>query len=171
MEQFLQVGVFANTHGLRGEIKVYPTTDDVRRFDMLIGKTVYLDAKKGRLPAEVSSVRYFKNMVILKFKGMDNINDVEPHKGCPILVDRENAVPLEEDEYFVADLIGLSVVTDEGRLLGTLKDVLQTGANDVYVVKGETKEYLLPVIRQCVLDINLDEGRVLVHMMDGLEEL
>ena len=142
MEELFRVGVISNTHGIRGEVKVYPTTDNVRRFDDL--KEVILDTGKEQLNLHVTSVKYFKNMVILKFKEFDNINDIIPYKGMDLLVTRENAIPLEEGEYYIADIIGSKVITDEDKILGTLTDVLQTGANDVYVVKTKDgKEVLL----------------------------
>ena len=170
MVEFLRVGTISSTHGIRGEVKVFPTTDDVNRFKKL--KHCFLDTGKERIPLEVESVKFFKQFAILKFKDYDNINDVEKYKGKDLLVDRANAVKLQKDEYFIADLIGLKVVTDEGNDFGTLKDVLQTGANDVYVIDGtDGKEYLFPVIRECVLDISLEKGIVTVHIMPGLLDL
>lgn len=170
MQDLLQVGVISSTHGIAGEVKVFPTTDDVNRFDYL--KDVILDTGREKLNLTVAGVKYFKNMVILKFKGIDNINDVEKYRGCSLWVTRENAVELGEDEYFVCDMIGLDVITDEGEKLGELTDVIQTGANDVYVVKTkEGKEVLLPAIAQCVLNVNLEENTMTVHVMDGLLDL
>ena len=119
MEELFRVGVISNTHGIRGEVKVYPTTDNVRRFDDL--KEVILDTGKEQLNLHVTSVKYFKNMVILKFKEFDNINDIIPYKGMNLLVTRENAIPLEEGEYYIADIIGSKVITDEDKILGTLQ--------------------------------------------------
>lgn len=170
MDDLLQVGVISSTHGIAGEVKVFPTTDDVTRFDYL--KDVILEYKREKINLEVANVKYFKNMVILKFKGYNNINDIEKFKGCPILVTRENAVELEEDEYFVCDLIGLNVVTDTDEELGELVDVLQTGANDVYVCKTKAgKEILLPAIADCVLSVSLEDKTMRVHVMDGLLDL
>ena len=170
MEDMLRVGVIASTHGVRGEVKVFPTTDDAARFKIL--KQVTLDTGKEQIPLEIEHVKFFKNMVILKFKGYDNINDIEKYKSKDLLVPRDQAVELEEDEYFVADLIGLNVVTDEGEALGTLKDVLETGANDVYIVaQPNGKELLLPAIGDCILDVDLEESRMTVHVMDGLLDL
>lgn len=167
MEDMLRVGVFANTHGVRGEIKVFPTTDDVNRFKKL--KALYLDKGTELMKLEVSSVRFFKNMVIMKFKGIDNINDIEKYKGKDLLIERKQAVPLQENEYFICDIINAAVVTEEGQEVGTLKEVLQTGANDVYVVKtNEGKEVLLPVIDDCVLDVNIEEKVVTVKLMPGI---
>lgn len=167
MEQFLRVGVISSTHGVRGEVKVFPTTDDPARFKKL--KKVILDTNNGHMELEIQGVKFFKNQVILKFKGYDNINDIEKYKGMDLLVSREDAVPLEENENFIVDLIDMTVVTDTGEVLGTLTDVMQTGANDVYVVETpQKKEILLPAIRDCILDVNVEEKRMLVHVLEGL---
>ena len=164
MENLLQVGVITTTHGIRGEVKVFPTTDDPKRFLDL--KNVILDDGKTTLDLEIQNVKFFKNLVILKFKGIDNINDIEKYKKAGLYVTREDAVELEEDEYFIADLIGMDVISDEGEQLGTISDVLQTGANDVYVIssKGQ-KDLLLPAIHECVLDVNVEERTMKVHLM------
>lgn len=167
MEQFLRVGVISSTHGIRGEVKVYPTTDDSERFLDL--DEVILDTGREHKILEIEGVKFFKNQVILKFKGYDNINDIEKYLKKDLLVDREHAVELGENENFIADLIDMEVVTDEGKVLGTLTDVIETGANDVYAVKTpEGKEILLPAIRDCILDVNVDEKRMTVHVMEGL---
>lgn len=169
MENLLQVGVITTTHGIRGEVKVFPTTDDPKRFLDL--KNVILDDGKTTLDLEIHNVKFFKNLVILKFKGIDNINDIEKYKKAGLYVTREDAVELEEDEYFIADLIGMDVISDEGEQLGTISDVLQTGANDVYVIssKGQ-KDLLLPAIHECVLDVNVEERTMKVHLMPGLRD-
>lgn len=167
MEQFLRVGVISSTHGVRGEVKVYPTTDGPERFEEL--EAVLLDTGGGHLRLEIEHVKYFKNQVILKFKGYDSINDIEHYKGKDLLISREDAVPLGENENYIGDLLGMTVVTDEGELLGELKDVLETGANDVYVVETPgKKEILLPAIRDCILEVDVEEKRMLVHVMEGL---
>ena len=167
MEQFLRVGVISSTHGIRGEVKVYPTTDDPERFLEL--DEVILDTGREHKILEIEGVKFFKNQVILKFKGYDNINDIEKYLKKDLLVDREHAVELGENENFIADLIDMEVVTDEGKVLGTLTDVIETGANDVYAVKTpEGKEILLPAIRDCILDVDVDEKRMTVHVMQGL---
>lgn len=169
MENLLQVGVITTTHGIRGEVKVFPTTDDPKRFLDL--KNVILDDGKTTLDLEIQNVKFFKNLVILKFKGIDNINDIEKCKKAGLYVTREDAVELEKDEYFIADLIGMDVISDEGEQLGTISDVLQTGANDVYVIssKGQ-KDLLLPAIHECVLDVNVEERTMKVHLMPGLRD-
>ena len=170
MEQMLRVGVITSTHGVRGEVKVFPTTDDRMRFKKL--EEVILDTGKEQKTLEIEHVKFFKNMVILKFKGFDNINDSEIYKGKDLLVTRDHAVKLGPDENFIVDLIGLPVITDEGEELGTLKDVMQTGANDVYVVERENgKDVLLPAIKQCILKVDLEKEKITVHVMEGLLDL
>lgn len=167
MEDMLQVGVITQTHGIRGEVKVFPTTDDAARFKKL--KKVTLDNGKERRELEIASVKFFKNLVILKFKGIDNINDVEKYKKAPLYVTREDAVPLGENEYFIADLIGLKVISDEGEALGILDDVLQTGANDVYVVKRDNgEEILVPAIKDCVKNVDIEGKEITLHLLPGL---
>lgn len=163
-----RIGVFSNTHGVKGEIKVYPTTDDVSRFDYV--KDIVMDCgREGMKEFEVSGCRYFKNMVIMKIKGIDDINDIEKYKGSDIYVTRENAIPLEEDEYYISDILGADVYDDEKNILGTLKDVMQTGANDVFIVSMKNgKEALFPVIDECVKLIDTDNKKVIVHVMPGL---
>ena len=170
MENLLRVGVITSPHGVRGEVKVYPTTDDRNRFKML--KKVFLDLGKEQKTLEIEHVKFFKNMVILKFKGIDSMNDVEAWRQKDLLITRDQAVALEPDENFIADLIGLKVVTDEGEPLGVMTDVLQTGANDVYCVKMESgKELLLPAIKDCILKVDLEKQEMLVHVLDGLLDL
>ncbi len=167
MDNYLRVGVIASTHGIGGEVKVFPTTDDNKRFKKL--KQVFLDTGKEYLELEVERVRFFKQMVIVKFKGINNINDIEKYKGKDLLVTRENAVPLEENEYFIYDIMDAQVVDEEGKEIGTLVEVLATGANDVYVVKTpQGKEILMPVIDECILDIDFDNKVVTAHIMPGL---
>ena len=166
MEQFLQVGVISSTHGIRGEVKVFPTTDDAARFKKL--KKVLLDTGKEQLELEVQSVKFFKQFVIVKFKGIDNINDIEIYKGKSLLVPREDAVALGKDEYYIADLIGMEVFTEEGRL-GVLKDVMETGANEVYIIDSDRHgEVLIPATKQCILDVDIEGRKMKIHLMDGL---
>lgn len=167
MEELLQVGVITQTHGIRGEVKVFPTTDDPTRFQDL--KHVLLDTGKETLPLEIENVKFFKQFVILKFKGYDNINDVERYKRCPLLVERSEAVPLEEDEYYITDMIGIQVTTDEGEDFGVLKDVMATGANDVYVIDHPAAgEVLVPAIKECILEVDIPGRKMKIHVMDGL---
>ena len=167
MEQLLQVGVISSTHGVCGEVKVFPTTDDVKRFKKL--KKVILDTGKEQLPLEIEGVKLFKQFVILKFRGIDNINDIEKYKGKRLLVDREHAVKLKKDEYFIADMIGMDVFTEDGELFGALKDVMETGANDVYIIEmSDGKEVLVPAIKQCILDVDIENRKMVIHLLEGL---
>ncbi|MBQ9157692.1 MAG: 16S rRNA processing protein RimM [Eubacterium sp.] len=169
MEDLLQVGVITGTHGLKGEVKVFPTTDDKNRFLDL--EDVLLDTGGELLELKVEYVKFFKKFVFVKFEEFDDINQVEQYKRCPLMVTRENAVPLEEDEYYVADLLGLTIVDDSGITIGKLENVIETGANDVYeVLTGDGSRILLPAIKDCILDVDMDEGIILVHMLKGLND-
>lgn len=167
MEDLLQVGVITTTHGIRGEVKVYPTTDDAHRFDYL--ESVLLDTGKELCELEIQRVKYFKQFVILKFRDVDNINDIEPYKGKSLYVTRDFAVPLEENEYYIADLIDMDVFLEDGSLFGTLKDVMETGANDVYVIHPtDKKEVLVPAIKDCVKEVDVEQNKMIIHLLKGL---
>ena len=170
MEDLLQVGIITSTHGVRGEVKVYPTTDDPRRFRRL--KEIVLDTGREKLNLEIEGVKFFKQFVILKFKGLDNINDIEKYRQKSLYVTRKNAVRLQRDEYFIADLIGLKVQDEDGTELGTVKDVIETGANDVYEVEmADGRSLLLPAIKQCILNVDVENGMMQVHVLEGLLDL
>ena len=167
MEDKLQVGVIASTHGVKGEVKVFPTTESASRFLEL--KNVSLDVGDGFLDLEITGVKFFKQFAILKFKGIDSINGIEKYKGRGLFIDRKEGLFLEEDEYYTADLIGIKVRTENGEDFGILREILETGANDVYVV--ETDRYgqvLLPAIRECILNVDIEEGVMIIHLMKGL---
>ncbi len=167
MEKFLRVGVITTTHGLKGEVKVYPTTDSPERFCDL--DEVLLRAGKSEMMLHVEDVRFFKNLVIVKFKEFNRIEDVENLRQAELYVSRENAVPLEEGEYYIGDLIGMEVYKDDGELLGILDDVIETGANDVYSVNS--KKYgnvLIPAIEYCIMNVNIETGKMTVRLLPGL---
>ena len=167
MEDLLKVGVITTTHGVRGEVKVFPTTDDAERFLEL--EYVLLDTGRELRRLDIKNVRFFKNFVILKFDGIDNINDIEKYKGKDLWIPREEAQELGEDEYYIADLQGLKVVLEDGSEFGTLRDVMETGANDVYIIdSNEHGEVLLPAIKECILDVDLEKNTMTVHLMKGL---
>lgn len=173
-EQLLQVGVISSMHGVHGEVKVFPTTSDANRYKKL--KEVLLDTGKNMresdfITLKLKGVKFFKQFVIVKFEGYDNPNDIEKYKGKPIYVTRENAVKLSKDEYFVADLYDIEVFEDNGDRLGTIVDVIETGSNDVYTVKCvDGSEILLPAIKQCILDVDIENRKMTVHVMDGLRD-
>jgi len=163
----LRVGVITSPHGVHGEVNVFPTTDDPKRFLDL--KKVYLDTKKELIECEIKSVKFFKNMVILSFTGMDDRNTIEKYRQCDLLIDREDAMELGEDEYFICDLIGLDIVDEVGEKIGVLKDVMTSAANDVYVVeKNDGEELLIPAIRDCILETSLEKKEIRVHLLPGL---
>ena len=169
MEERFQVGVITSTHGIKGEVKVFPTTDDAKRFKK--NMEIILDTGKDEIVHTVESVKFFKQFVILKFKGIDNINDIEKYKTKSLYVTRANAVKLRKDEYFIADLLGIDVWEDNGDKIGVLKDVIETGANDVYIISLEDgKELLIPAIKECVLDVDVEEGKMTIHVMEGLRD-
>ena len=167
MEEFLKAGVISSTHGVRGEVKVFPTTSEPERFKYL--RKVYLDTGRERMELEIAGVKFFKQFAILKFRGIDNINDIEKYRGCSLWVAREDAVPLEEDEYYIGDLIGMQVFTEDGNAFGTLKDVMETGANDVYIIETEAHgEVLVPAIHDCILDVDVEQKTMKIHLLPGL---
>lgn len=170
MEQEFRIGVISSTHGLKGEVKVFPTTDDINRFKKL--KKCILKSKRETLEVDVAHVSFFKNMVIIKFKQFDDINLVEPYKQAELYVKREDAIELDEGEYYIADLIGLRVVDEEAAEIGMLTDVLTTAANDVYEITSQDgHKYLFPAIKQCILNVDLAAGIMTVHVLKGLMDL
>ena len=167
MEERFQVGIITSTHGIKGEVKVYPTTDDPKRFRRL--KEVILDSGKGDVLLEIESVKFSKNLVILKFKGLDTPEEMTKYRQKSLYVTRENAVRLGRDEYFIADLMGLRVLDEIGDEIGVLREVLETGANDVYIIDlKDGRELLLPAIKECVLRVDVEAGEIQIHILEGL---
>lgn len=170
MEELFRIGSIATTHGVHGEVKVYPTTDDPGRYKKI--KEVILDNGKEQKTAHIEQTKFFKQMVIVKFREYNTMDEAEKLRGYELYVTREHAVPLEKNEYYIADLIDMQVITDEGAALGVIEDVLQTGANDVYVVQQPSgKEILLPAIRDCILSVDVPEKKMTVHILEGLLDL
>ncbi len=165
IEGMRRVGVITKTHGLKGGVKVYPTTDTPEKLS--VGRKVYIDAKEELIPVSIVSSSIFKKLYILVFDEFSDINDVEAFKGLDLLAEEEPG-DLAEGEYYVDDLIGLLVQDEDGQELGTLEEILVTGANDVYVVKSSNKEILIPAIDECILDVSLEEGCMKVHLLPGL---
>lgn len=167
MNSEFKVGVITSTHGVHGEVKVFPTTDDAKRFKKL--KDVVMDFKGERIPLKIESVKFFKQFVILKFDKYNSLNDVEFLRNAELYVSRENAVKLGMDEYYVADLIGINCISDDGSYEGTLTDVLSTGANDVYEISlKEGKTILLPAIKECIKEVDVENNKMIFHIMEGL---
>lgn len=167
LEEYLQIGTVTTTHGLKGEVKVYPLTDDPERFSVL--DEVILDTDKERLILHAEKARYMKGLVILKFQDYDRIEDVERFRNAALYVSRENAVALLSNEYFMTDLIGIEVFDESGEKLGNISEIITTSANDVYVVKDcDGEELLIPAIKACILDVDPEGGTMKVHLLKGL---
>lgn len=167
MEEYLEIGQIVNTNGLKGFLKVKPLTDDITRFEDL--ETIYIQKAKELIEFKIQDVKYNKNMVLLKLEGIDDITEAEKYKNCYIKINREDAVELEEDSYFIVDIIGSEVFTEEGEDLGKVVDVLQTGSNDVYTVKTlDGKEILLPAIEDVIKNVDIENKKIVIHLMEGL---
>jgi 16S rRNA processing protein RimM len=169
-ERMLSVGKVVNTHGIRGELKVWPQTDFPEvRFKKGSRLRLYSPETGETIAVVVEGAREQKSMFVLKLEGYDNINQVEPYKGWELKVGAEERVPLQEGEYYVRDIVGCSVVNEDGEALGTIADILKPGANDVWVVKRpKGKEWLLPVIDDVVLAVDVAGRTVKVRLMEGL---
>lgn len=167
MKDLLRIGVVTKPHGIRGELKVFPTTDDVNRFKKT--DEVILITKSGNLTLHVEGVKFFKNIVIVKFKEYNDINEVEQYRDCDVMVTRENALPLEEGQFYFCDVIGAKVVEEDGTPIGTITEVIETGANNVFAIQTEDgKEALFPVIPDCIKNVDTQAGIVTAHVMKGL---
>ena len=167
MEDYFKIGIITSSHGVRGEMKVFPTTDDTRRFKKC--REVYIEDKTGLVMCEVESARVSPDKVLLKLKGIDTPEEAVKLRQRGIFVDREHAVKLSKDEYFIADLIGLEVRNEDRDRIGVIEEVLPTGANDVYqIAMDDGRELLLPAIKDCILEVNVEQGFMRVHVLDGL---
>ncbi|MFD1888433.1 ribosome maturation factor RimM [Paenibacillus wenxiniae] len=171
-KQWLNVGKIVNTHGIRGELKIYPNTDFPEVRFAAGNKLMMVNEEAGiSQVVEIQTSRLQKNMYVVRFKGFGNINEVEKYKGCELRVSKDEAVELEEDEYYFHEIIGCEVITDEGQSLGVIQEILTPGANDVWVVKpAKGKDILIPYIHNVVQDINIDDKKIIVHIMEGLLE-
>ncbi len=168
MQEYFEIGQIVNHFGIKGMVKVVPYTDDITRFDNL--KNVYVTIKQNKKQYIIEEVKYHKNMVLIKFKGIDKVEDAECLRNGILEVERKDAAKLEEDSYYIADLIGMKVYTDDGKTLGVLDDIYNTGSNDIYVIKTEEyKQILLPAIKDVIKEISLEENKIIVHMISGLE--
>ena len=166
MLEYLSIGQIINTHGFRGAVKVHPLTDDISRFEKL--KEVYVEENDGIVKYKVESVKFLSSTVSVKLKGVDSEEAANKLRGFYIKVDRKSAVKLPKDTYFICDLIGLEVYDEKGLLIGTVKDVLQTGSNDVYVIESSGKDILIPALKDIVKKIDLENKKILVEMPEGL---
>ena len=163
----LEIGQIVNTFGIKGMVKVMPFTDDIRRFDKL--DKVYIEKNKSKKEYKIEEVKYHKNMVLIKFEGIDKIEQAEELRNSYLTVSRDSVEELEEGRYYIVDLLGLDVYTDEQVLLGTLDDIFNTGSNDIYVVKNkEGKQILLPAIEDVIKQVDLENKKIIVHLLPGL---
>ena len=163
----LEIGQIVNIFGIKGFVKVNPWVNDVTRFDDL--KKVYIKIRKSLKELEIEEVKYHKNQVLLKFKGVETVEQAEMLRNAILEIDRKDAIPLEEGEYFIADLLESEVYTDEGEKLGILEDIFNTGSNDIYVVKNELgKSILLPRIKDVFKEIDVENKKIIVHLIEGL---
>jgi len=169
MEEYLQAGTILSPHALKGEVKVYPAAGDPHRFEDL--REVYIRTAAGYRALEIERARCAKNLALVKFRGLDRIEDVENLRKKELLVRREDALELDEDEYYTADLIGMEVSDESGARIGVLADILPTGANDVYIIRRDTPagaELLLPAIHDCILEVDVENGTMTVRVPEGL---
>lgn len=167
MDNFFEIGKIAGTHGIKGTLKIFPTTDVPERFELL--DEVILEIKNEKKVCKIDKVAYHKNFVLLTLKEYNDINQVEGFKNGRVLIPEEKALPLGKDEYYTRDLYDMEVYTDEGERLGTLKEVYTTGANDVYGVKDENgNEILIPAIKQCIIAVDVTNRKMTVKLLEGL---
>ena len=172
MDNWFEIGVITKPQGIRGEVRVHPTTDDPARFALL--DEVYIRHGKAPdvRPYKLKSVRHHKGMALITLEGVDDRNTAEKLTGGMLLIPPEKALPLESNEYFIRDLVGLSVKTEDGTVLGEITDVFPTGANDVYIVRdADGESFMIPAIKDVVLGVSLGKGEMTVRMIDGLREL
>lgn len=167
MKQLMEIGQIVNTYGIKGFLKIVPYTDNITRFEKL--ESIYIEFKGALETFDIEEVKYSKNLVLLKLKGINDINTAETYKNCYIKIDRKNAVKLPKDSYFIVDLIGISVYTDKNIELGNIVDIYSTGANDIYVVKNELgKQVLLPAIGDVIKNVDIENKKMIVHLIEGL---
>lgn len=167
MEKYLEIGQIVNTFGIKGQVKIVPFTDDITRFDEL--KEIYVEKKNELKLFQIEQVNYKKNMVILKLKGIETVEGAEKLRNCYLKIDRKDAKKLPKDTYFIVDLLGLDVYTDEGKLLGKVDDIYNAGSSDIYVVKDELgKQILLPAIKDVLKEVDLENQKIIVHLIKGL---
>ena len=166
-QEYFEVGQIVNTFGIKGQVKVKPFTDDLERFEEL--KSVLVEKGKELIEMQIEEVKYQQTVVLLKLKGVEDMNMAEKLKGCYLKIKREDARKLPNDTYFIADLIGLNVYTEDGILLGKVDDIYNNKSNDIYVIKDELgKQILLPAIKDVIKHIDIENEKITVHLLNGL---
>ena len=167
MQQYFEIGKIVNTHGIKGDLKVIPLTDDIKRYDEL--EWVYIDIKGDLKKYIIEAVKYHKQNILLKLKGVDNMNEALLLKNSFIKIPRELAIKLPPNSYFICDLIGCKVIDENQKVLGRVTDVIETGSNDVYIVKSETnKEVLIPAIKDVIMNVDIQQKIISVKLLEGL---
>ena len=167
MDKYFEIGQIVNTNGLKGVVKVKPFTDDITEFETF--ESIYVQKKVELIEFKIESVRYAKNMVFLKLKGIDTIEEAETLRNFYIKVERDTLPELEENSYYIVDLLECEVETVEGENLGKMDDIFNTGSNDVYVVKNEEgKQILLPAIKEVIKEVDIPNKKITVKLMEGL---
>ena len=167
MNQYLELGQIVNVKGLKGEVKVNSFSEDSRRFEKI--SEVILKVKNEQEIYKIESVGYHKNQVIIKFKNVNTVEEAEKLRNAIILIDRDVLGKLPEGVYYIADLIGLDVYTEENEYLGKVDDIYNTGSNDIYVIKDELgKQKLLPGIDEVIKKIDLENSKIIVNLIEGL---
>ena len=167
MQEFFELGQIVNTFGIKGFVKIVPYTEDISRFEQL--DKVFLVKNNNKTEYEIEDVKYHKNFVLIKFKNVNTAQDAEALRNYYIQVKRETLGEPEEGTYYIPDLLGLEVYSDDGKFLGILDDIYNTGSNDIYVVKEKNgKQILLPAISDVIKEINITDKKILVHLINGL---
>ncbi|MCL2859254.1 MAG: ribosome maturation factor RimM [Oscillospiraceae bacterium] len=167
MQEYFEIGQIVNTIGIKGFVKVVPFTDNVKRFDDL--KSVLIVRNEKTEEYLIEEVKYYKHLVQIKFKGIDDINEAEKFKGAYLKIHRKDAVKLPLDSYFIADLIGLEVYTNQNEYFGKVEDIFSTKSNDVYVIKNELgKQILIPAIKTVIKEISIEKKRIIINVIEGL---
>lgn len=166
-QKYFEIGQIVNTFGIKGMVKVNPFTDDISQFKKI--ESILVDKKGTFIEMQIEEVKYSKNQVLLKLKGIDTIEEAEKYRNCYLKLSREKARKLPKGTYFIADLIGIKVYTEEGDLLGKVDDIYNSGASDIYVVKNELgKQILLPATKEVIRQIDLEQKKIIVHILKGL---
>ena len=166
-QEYFEIGQIVNTFGIKGFVKIVPFTDDLERFEEL--ESVFVVKQRELIEMQIEEVKYHKNLVLVKFKGIEDINMAEKYKGCYIKIKRENARKLPKDTYFIADLIGTDVYDENGNLLGKVDDIFNNKSHDVYVIKDDLgKQILLPSTKEVIKDVDVENNKIVVHLIDGL---
>lgn len=166
-QKYFEIGQIVNTFGIKGVVKVNPFTNDISQFEKM--QSILVDKKGNLIEMQIEEVKHSKNQILLKLKGIETIEEAEKYRNCYLKLPREKAKELPKDTYFIADLIGLEVYSEEGILLGKVDDIYNSGASDIYEIKNELgKQILLPATKEVIKQIDLEQEKIIVHLLKGL---